>query len=108
MELPFTPGVMTPTDIESALVAGVSVLKFFPAGAAGGVPMLSSLAAPTLSWALRFVPTGGVTLENVRDTFSLPAGAGSGEPGWPRRMISPQGAGQIVTNCRQVCELLAK
>ena len=63
--LPFIPGVMTPTEIESALELGLRTLKFFPAGAAGGVKMLSSLYAPYAHLGVRFVPTGGISPENL-------------------------------------------
>jgi 2-dehydro-3-deoxyphosphogluconate aldolase/(4S)-4-hydroxy-2-oxoglutarate aldolase len=56
---------MTPTDIQNALSAGLRVVKFFPALQAGGLPMLNALAAPHASLGLRFIPTGGVTLETV-------------------------------------------
>ncbi len=64
---PFSPGIMTPTDIESALALGVKVLKFFPAGAAGGVNMLKSLAAPYAHLGVKFIPTGGVNQDNLKD-----------------------------------------
>ncbi len=107
--LPFTPGVMTPTDIESALDAGLTVLKFFPAGAAGGVKMLSSLAAPYAHLGVRFIPTGGVTLENVRDYLSLPAVLAAGGTWLATKEDVAAGRWEkIATNCRQVGELLAK
>ena len=73
IDLPFTPGVMTPTDIEAALAAGAKVLKFFPAGAAGGLSMLKSLAAPYGHLGVRFVPTGGVNPQNAAEYLSHPA-----------------------------------
>lgn len=66
LTLPFAPGVMTPSDIEAALEWGVRVLKFFPAGAAGGIPMLKSIAAPYAHLGVRFLPTGGVSPDNLR------------------------------------------
>lgn len=65
--LPFSPGIMTPSDIERALSLGVKMLKFFPAGAAGGVNMLKSLAAPYAHAGVKFMPTGGVKPDNLRD-----------------------------------------
>jgi 2-dehydro-3-deoxyphosphogluconate aldolase/(4S)-4-hydroxy-2-oxoglutarate aldolase len=70
--LPFAPGVMTPTDIEAALDAGLQVFKFFPAEAAGGVKMLKSLTAPYAHLGVRFIPTGGVSLSNVQDYLNTP------------------------------------
>ena len=64
---PFAPGVMTPSDIEGALSFGVTVLKFFPAAAAGGVNMLRSIAAPYAHTGVRFIPAGGVSQGNLGD-----------------------------------------
>ncbi len=69
--VPVCPGVCTPTDIQAALSAGIDVLKFFPAGAMGGVGMLKSLAAPYPM--VRFMPTGGVSLDNLSDYLGLDA-----------------------------------
>jgi len=62
-EVPVMPGCATPTEIEQALHYGISAVKFFPAEQLGGLPMLRALAAPYR--AVKFVPTGGVTLENL-------------------------------------------
>lgn len=70
LEFPFSPGIMTPSDIEIALDMGVRVLKFFPAEAAGGLKMLSSLAAPYAHTGVKFIPTGGIDVNNYRDYLS--------------------------------------
>jgi 2-dehydro-3-deoxyphosphogluconate aldolase/(4S)-4-hydroxy-2-oxoglutarate aldolase len=69
--LPFAPGVMTPSDIEAAVELGATMMKFFRAGAAGGPGMLKSLAAPYTHLGLRFMPTGGVSPENLRQYLSM-------------------------------------
>ncbi|MGF1531934.1 MAG: bifunctional 4-hydroxy-2-oxoglutarate aldolase/2-dehydro-3-deoxy-phosphogluconate aldolase [Puniceicoccaceae bacterium] len=69
---PFVPGVMTPSDIQRALLEGCDRLKFFPAEAAGGIQLLKAMAAPFKSFNLRFCPTGGITLENLADYLALP------------------------------------
>src|SRR4029453_629326 len=46
VEFPVFPGVCTPTEIEMALGAGLTVLKFFPAEPIGGLPFLKAVAAP--------------------------------------------------------------
>ena len=69
----FIPGVMTPSEIEQGLSLGCRMLKFFPAGAAGGVNMLKNFAAPYASLGVKFCPTGGVNLDNMNDWLSLPA-----------------------------------
>jgi 2-dehydro-3-deoxyphosphogluconate aldolase/(4S)-4-hydroxy-2-oxoglutarate aldolase len=68
----FIPGVMTPSEIEQGLSLGLKMLKFFPAGAAGGPNMLKNLAAPYASFGVKFCPTGGVSLENMNEWLALP------------------------------------
>jgi len=45
----FIPGVMTPSEVEQGLALGCKLLKFFPAGAAGGANMLKNLGGPYAS-----------------------------------------------------------
>ena len=71
--LPFFPGVMTPSDIEGALALGCRTLKFFPAGAAGGVAMLKALSAPYAHTGVRFMPTGGVTTDLLPEYLAVSA-----------------------------------
>ena len=68
----FIPGVMTPSEIEQGLVLDCKMLKFFPAGAAGGINMLKNMAAPYVSLGVKFCPTGGVSLDNMNDWLALP------------------------------------
>jgi 2-dehydro-3-deoxyphosphogluconate aldolase / (4S)-4-hydroxy-2-oxoglutarate aldolase len=69
--LPFVPGVATPSDIEAGLGLGCKLLKFFPAEALGGVPMLEALSGPYKHAGVRFVPTGGVNLANLESYLKL-------------------------------------
>ncbi|MEO5579448.1 MAG: bifunctional 4-hydroxy-2-oxoglutarate aldolase/2-dehydro-3-deoxy-phosphogluconate aldolase [Gemmatimonadaceae bacterium] len=69
-DLPVFPGVCTPTEVGVALEMGVSVLKFFPAEAMGGVPTLQAISSPYRG--VRFMPTGGISPENVRRYLALP------------------------------------
>jgi 2-dehydro-3-deoxyphosphogluconate aldolase / (4S)-4-hydroxy-2-oxoglutarate aldolase len=61
--VPIVPGVCTPTEVVMAINRGLSVLKLFPAEAAGGVAYLKALAAPF--GGVRFVPTGGISADNL-------------------------------------------
>jgi 2-dehydro-3-deoxyphosphogluconate aldolase/(4S)-4-hydroxy-2-oxoglutarate aldolase len=70
--VPFIPGIMTPSDIQAAIKAGCSSLKFFPAGAAGGPKLLKAMAAPYANLGVKFCPTGGVSLDNMKDYLSMP------------------------------------
>ena len=64
------PGVVTPTEIESALGLGLEVLKFFPAEPSGGLGMIKALAAPYGQ--VRFIPTGGISAANAADYLRYP------------------------------------
>jgi 2-dehydro-3-deoxyphosphogluconate aldolase/(4S)-4-hydroxy-2-oxoglutarate aldolase len=64
-KLPFAPGVMTPSDVSAAVALGVRIMKFFPAGTAGGPKALEAIAAPFAHLGLSFIPTGGVSLDNL-------------------------------------------
>ena len=63
--IPITPGIQTPTEIEMALKFNLEVVKFFPAEPAGGLKMIKAVAAPYTT--LQFIPTGGISASNVRD-----------------------------------------
>lgn len=69
--VPFIPGVLSPSEIEAAYSQGCMLQKFFPAEAAGGVKMLRALAGPYESLGIRFCPTGGVSLDNMKEYLSL-------------------------------------
>ena len=68
--VPFFPGVLTPSEIETALSLGLRTLKFFPAEASGGLKMLRAMAAVYTN--VQFMPTGGINAENVRDYLADP------------------------------------
>jgi 2-dehydro-3-deoxyphosphogluconate aldolase/(4S)-4-hydroxy-2-oxoglutarate aldolase len=70
--LPFWPGVCTPSDVERALALGCTTLKFFPAVAAGGIPMVKSLHAPYQHRGVRFIATGGIEPGNLQDWLKTP------------------------------------
>jgi 2-dehydro-3-deoxyphosphogluconate aldolase/(4S)-4-hydroxy-2-oxoglutarate aldolase len=76
--LQFSPGVMTPSDVEQALSLGCQLLKFFPAESAGGTAMLKALAGPYGHTGVKFIPTGGITSGNLADYLKLPVVAAIG------------------------------
>ncbi len=67
---PFLPGIMTPSELIAARLAGFTALKLFPAREAGGVGMLKALAAPFPD--VVFCPTGGITRQSAPDYLALP------------------------------------
>lgn len=78
VELQFSPGVMTPSEIEQALSLDCKLLKFFPAAAAGGPKMLQALAGPYAHTGVKFIPTGGINATNMADYLALPVVAAVG------------------------------
>jgi len=67
--VPVTPGISSPSEIEMGLERGLEVLKFFPAGAAGGLEFLKAISAPYAG--VQFMPTGGVEPSNLKDYLSF-------------------------------------
>lgn len=70
--LPFVPGIATASELSQALTAGVPMVKFFPAEAAGGVKMIKNLLGAFRFTGVTFMPTGGVNLSNVSDYLAVP------------------------------------
>jgi 2-dehydro-3-deoxyphosphogluconate aldolase/(4S)-4-hydroxy-2-oxoglutarate aldolase len=68
--IPYLPAVATASELMTGLAAGYRCFKFFPAGAAGGIAMLSSFAGPFPE--ARFCPTGGITQASVKSYLDLP------------------------------------
>ena len=68
--LPLLPGVATASEIMQANADGYRFLKFFPASAAGGIPMLKALAGPFPD--VMFCPTGGISAETAAQFLALP------------------------------------
>ncbi len=64
------PGCVTPTEIMAALKLGLNVVKFFPANVYGGLNAMKNLSAPF--GGVKFLPTGGVNTQNIKEYFSAP------------------------------------
>ena len=69
MGIAITPGINNPTAIEAALEHGIDTVKYFPAEASGGIPMLKALLAPYAM--LKIMPTGGINAKNIRDYLAI-------------------------------------
>jgi len=74
--VPVLPGVATVSEVLTAVDHGLTELKFFPAGPAGGPAYLAAIGGPVPQ--VRFCPTGGVTPENLRDYLAVPGVAAVG------------------------------
>lgn len=67
-EIPVFPGCITPSEVAQAVKRGLKVVKFFPAQQAGGLDMIKAMAAPYPM--LKFMPTGGINLQNMEKYLS--------------------------------------
>lgn len=65
IDFPFIPGVMTPSEIELAIEQSCLILKLFPAEQVGGIGMLKALSGPYKNTGVKFIPMGGVSLQNM-------------------------------------------
>lgn len=97
-KVPYYPGCVTPTEIMRALSYGLNVVKFFPAGVYGGLKAMKALSAPFPQ--VRFIPTGGVDLSNLKEYLDF------------EKVYAVGGSfmmkGDIVKNCKEIvkiCEL---
>jgi 2-dehydro-3-deoxyphosphogluconate aldolase / (4S)-4-hydroxy-2-oxoglutarate aldolase len=78
LDMPFIPGVMTPSEVENALTTGCNLLKFYPANVAGGISMLKAFAAPYAHTGVKFIALGGIKADNMREYLAEPIVAAVG------------------------------
>ncbi len=104
LNLPFVPGIATPSDIEAALECGLRLLKFFPAEALGGTKLLSALSAPYRHTGARFMPTGGISPTNLDGYLALDTVAAVGGTWIAKKEDMAQGNwNEIAGRCREAC-----
>lgn len=108
-DLPFAPGVVTPTDIEHALECDCRLLKFFPAEPSGGLNYLKYIAAPFLHLNVRFIPLGGLDMTNIEKYLREPIIQAVGGS-WiaPRELIKQQAWSRITEHARQATQLVQR
>jgi 2-dehydro-3-deoxyphosphogluconate aldolase/(4S)-4-hydroxy-2-oxoglutarate aldolase len=69
--VPVIPGVATATEICTALDAGITTVKLFPAEPLGGLDLINALRGPFIQ--MRFIPTGGIGAEHLAAYLACPA-----------------------------------
>lgn len=68
--IPVLPGCVNASDMTRAVNAGLEVVKFFPAEQSGGLAKIKALSAPFPMF--KVMPTGGISLKNLKDYLSCP------------------------------------
>ena len=103
-ELPVYPGCTTPTDYHAALKFGLEVLKFFPAEQSGGLARIKAMSAPFPMF--RVMPTGGISLGNLKEYLSCPVVAACGGSYMvAAELIDNQRWDEIANLCRKSVEI---
>lgn len=69
--VPVLPGCATPTEMERALALGLEAVKLFPAQTLGGAAYIKAVCGPYSM--LKFLPTGGVNGDNLKEYLALPS-----------------------------------
>ena len=105
--LPMVPGIATASELSQALTAGVPMVKFFPAEAAGGVKMIKNLLGAFRFTSVKFMPTGGINAENVKDYFAVPEIVACGGT-WivPKDAVAVNDWGRITALAREAAAIV--
>lgn len=103
--MPIYPGCTTPTDYHAALKFGLEVLKFFPAEQSGGLAKIKAMSAPFPMF--RVMPTGGISLSNLKDYLSCPVIAACGGSYMVTAdLIDNQKWDEIIELCKKSVEIV--
>jgi len=95
---PIMPGVSSPSEVQCAVAMGLTDLKFFPAEAGGGPAVLKLISSAFPK--VRFVATGGITMDNLADYLALPCVSGVGGSFMaPAAMIAEGKFAEITALC---------
>lgn len=106
-DIPVLPGIATPSEAAQGVKRGLKIVKFFPAEQAGGLPMIKAMAAPYTG--LKFLPTGGINAENMKDYLSFEKVAACGGSWMVKGSLIDAGDfGKIEELTREAVELVKK
>ena len=107
--LPLFPGVITPSEIMRALDLGWHHLKFFPSETFGGLNALKALIGPFGHTGVKFIPTGGITAENLANYLALPQVAAVGGS-WmaDRKLVAEKAWDKITSLTAAAMDIVAK
>ena len=108
-DLPFAPGIMTPSELESAYENGCRVVKLFPSEASGGVSFIKDLNGPYGHLGIEYIPLGGVSPSNLEKYLEEPTVIAVGGS-WlaPRKLIQAKDWDQISRNCEEARKVTLK
>lgn len=71
-QVPYAPGICIPSEIEAAVASGCRILKYFHAEGMGGLKYLKGINNPYKYLNLRYIPLGGISIDNMRSYLEAP------------------------------------
>ncbi|MDR3458119.1 MAG: bifunctional 4-hydroxy-2-oxoglutarate aldolase/2-dehydro-3-deoxy-phosphogluconate aldolase [Verrucomicrobiae bacterium] len=107
-KFPLFPGVITPTEIMTALELGWKHLKFFPSETFGGVNALKALIGPFGHTGVKFIPTGGITAATLPNYIAIPQVAAVGGS-WmaERKLVAEKDWAKITALTSEAMKVIA-
>ena len=103
--IPVYPGCTTASEYHTALKYGLEVIKFFPAEQSGGLAKIKALAAPFPMF--KVMPTGGISLNNLKEYLSSPVIAACGGSYMVTADLIDNGKWKEITDlCRKSVEIV--
>lgn len=104
-EIPIYPGCSSPTDYHAALKSELSLIKFFPAEQSGGLDKIKAMSGPFPMF--RIMPTGGISLKNLKDYAKSPLIAACGGSYMvTEELIENQDWEEITKLCKKSREII--
>ncbi len=105
-QIPILAGAITPTEMIRGINLGLDILKFFPAETVGGLSAIKAMSDPFPQ--LRFIPTGGVKLENAAQYLQSPKIHAVGGSWMAKRQMIAEGKFDEITRMAKEASNLVK
>ncbi len=108
-DLPFIPGIATPSELQEAINVGSTCVKLFPVEPLGGVPYLKSISEPYKHLNIKYVPLGGISMKNFNEYLSYSEVIAIGGS-WltPKTLIKEQSWDKITSIAKESIGLIKK
>jgi 2-dehydro-3-deoxyphosphogluconate aldolase/(4S)-4-hydroxy-2-oxoglutarate aldolase len=105
-QIPILAGAVTPTEMIRAIHMGLEILKFFPAETVGGLKAIRAMSDPFPQ--LRFIPTGGIRLENLAEYLEMPKIHAVGGSWMAKRQMIAEGRFEEITHMARQARQVVK
>jgi 2-dehydro-3-deoxyphosphogluconate aldolase/(4S)-4-hydroxy-2-oxoglutarate aldolase len=105
-QIPILAGAVTPTEMIRAIHMGLEILKFFPAETVGGLKAIRAMSDPFPQ--LRFIPTGGIRLENLAEYLEMPKIYAVGGSWMAKRQMIAEGRFEEITHMARQARQVVK